>query len=123
MGSSPCEYVITGLGTLARKEITHYFDFGSAIVLEGGTQNQTNYSEIKDYFRWFTVSFQDILISLNKTVIRFFALRSLNDPDGPKRDWFFDNVTTCGICPDGFSPHANKTPLGGRKKRQKNFGR
>ncbi|CAK8692691.1 uncharacterized protein LOC143462661 isoform X2 [Clavelina lepadiformis] len=119
MGSPPCKYVMTGLGSLARKEITPYSDFESAIVLEEGVQNQNNYSDIQEYFRWFTVIFQVILVSLKETVIRFLALRSLNDPDGPNGDWFYDNVTTCGICPDGFAPHANKTPLGREEKTSK----
>ncbi|CAK8692696.1 uncharacterized protein LOC143463520 [Clavelina lepadiformis] len=119
MGSPPCRYVMTGLGSLARKEITPYSDFESAIVLEEGVQNQSNYSDIQEYFRWFTVIFQVILVSLKETVIRFLALRSLNDPDGPNGDWFYDNVTTCGICPDGFAPHANKTPLGREEKTSK----
>ncbi|CAK8679081.1 unnamed protein product [Clavelina lepadiformis] len=108
MGCPPCKFTLLGMGSIARREITPYSDFESAIVLEEGQNFTRNQERCLEYFRWFSVLFQVILINLKETVLRFLAIPCLND----KTDWFFDAYTPCGVCPDGFAPHSCKNPLG-----------
>ena len=112
MGKSPCEFSVTGMGSLARREITPYSDFEHIIVLEEGVQNQDDYSQILEHFRWFSVIFQIIVINLQETIVRSIAAPSLNDDLVSGGDWFYDSYTTCGIKFDGMQIHACKFPLG-----------
>jgi len=111
LGTVPCKFALIGMGSLARKEITPYSDFECAILLEEGVQKQLNYENILDYFRWFAVIFQVIIISLGETILPSMAIPGLN---GCKKgdNWFYDSITPRGISFDGFMPHACKTPLG-----------
>ena len=109
---SMCRFALVGLGSLARKEITPFSDFENVIVLEEGSQLRENYCDIVEYFRWFSVIFQIILINVGETVIPSVAIPSLNDFSTPRGDWFFDAVTPCGISFDGLMPYACKLPLG-----------
>jgi len=112
LGKPQCKYALVGLGSLAKQEITPYSDFESLIILEDGVKHRPNYFQILENFRWLAVLFQILLISFGETIIRFMHIRSLNDPYDRSQDWFYDAYTPCGICPDGFAPHASKNPLG-----------
>ena len=117
MGNSPCRFALVGMGSLARKEITPYSDFENIIVLENGDWDALTKSEqeaILEYFRWFAVIFQTVLINLKESILPSFAIPCLNDYySGNKNgDWFYDAVTTRGVSFDGMMPHACKFPLG-----------
>ena len=110
--SPPCKYSVTGMGSLARKEITPFSDFEHIIVLEEGVHRWENYEEILEYFRWFTVIFHIIVINFKETILRSVAIPLLNDGFVKEGDWFYDVHTPCGIKFDGMQIHANKFPLG-----------
>ena len=112
MGTPPCAYAVVGMGSLARQEVTPYSDFEHVIILQEGVQSRTNYEEILEYFRWFTVIFQIIIINLRETIIPSVASPLLNNQNIPNGDWFFDNYTKRGISFDGMMLHACKFPLG-----------
>ena len=112
MGPAPCKYSVSGMGSLARKEITPFSDFEHIIVLEEGTQHYTNYEDILEYFRWFSVIFQIVVINFQETILRSVAVPLLNDGFIAGGDWFFDAFTPCGIKFDGMQIHACKFPLG-----------
>ena len=103
MGKAPCNFAVVGMGSLARKEITPYSDFEHIIVL-GNYQNENNLN----YFRWFSVIFQVIIINLGETIIPSV----LNATNSKLGEWFYDDVTTRGICFDAMLPWASKFPLG-----------
>ena len=107
------------MGSLAKKEITPYSDFKCAILLEEGVQNQPNYEVILEYFTWFAVIFQIILITLGETILPSVAIPGLNDFSKKGGDWFYDNITPSGISFDGFMHHACKTPLGRQEPTEK----
>ena len=115
MGNPPCRYAVVGLGSLARQEITPYSDFEHAIVLE----NLETYAMELEYFEWFSVIFQVIVINIQETMLRSVLVGSLNDDLSERYSWFFDTVTPRGISFDGMMPHACKFPLG-RRIRTKN---
>ena len=112
MGKPPCQYAVVGMGSLARKEVTPYSDFEHVIVVEEGVQFKSNYQDVLEYFRWFTVIFQLVIISLGETIIPSVSIPLLNNPNIPGGDWFFDSYTTRGISFDGMMLHACKFPLG-----------
>ena len=109
MGKPPCEFSLAGMGSLAREEITPYSDFENMLILE---PNHGGYEHLLNYFRWYSVIFQIILINLKETIIPSVFISSLNDKNSKHGDWFFDNITKRGICFDGMMPHACKFPLG-----------
>ena len=119
IGNPPCQYAIVSIcysvnimGLLARQEVTPYSDFEHIIVLEENVQYLPNYIHILDYFRWFTVVFQIIVINLGETIIPAISVPLLNNPNIPCGDWFFDCHTMRGISFDGMMLHACKFPLG-----------
>ena len=115
MGESPCQFALAGMGSLARKEITPYSDFEHIILLQNNAmQNISEYkkSKILNYFRWFSVIFQIVLINLQETIVPSVAIPSLNDYSAEESNWFYDNFTTKGVSFDGMMPHACKFPLG-----------
>ena len=112
LGKPSCKFALVGMGSLARKEITPYSDFECIIVLEEGVQKTKNYQHSLEYFRWFSVIFQIVLISLGETILPSVAIPSLNNFHQNGGDWFYDDVAPNGISFDGFMPHACKTPLG-----------
>ena len=101
MGSPPCKFAIVGMGSLARNEITPYSDFEHIVLLE----NQKNYEEHLEYFRWFSVIFHIIILNLQETIIPSLNVIHLNDPAVELGDCFFDTHTS-GISFDGMMPHA-----------------
>ena len=113
MGTAPCNFAVVGMGSLARKEITPYSDFEHLIVL-GTNDNHQNENNL-NYFRWFSVIFQVIIINLGETIIPSV----LNETNSKLGEWFYDNVTTRGICFDAVLPWASKLPLGRSKTRNK----
>ena len=110
MGKAPCEFSLAGMGSLARKEITPYSDFENMILMESSSVG--NYENMLNYFRWFSVIFQVVLINLGETIIPSISISSLNDQNSKHGDWFYDKITSRGICFDGMMPHACKFPLG-----------
>ena len=112
MGEPTCRFALGGMGSLARKEITPFSDFENFLLLENDAINRANYHNILNYFRWFSVIFQIILINLHETIIPSVAIASLNDKASKHGDWFYDAFTTRGISFDGMMPHASKFPLG-----------
>ena len=114
LGKIPCQYALVGMGSMAREEITPFSDFENMILLQEGVQCRKNeeYEQILEYFRWYAVMFQVILINLGETILPSVAIPTLNDFIKPGGDWFFDAFTTRGISFDGMMPHASKNPLG-----------
>ena len=109
MGVAPCKFALVGLGSLARKEITPYSNFEHIIVLEEMSNKIAFNQNVLNYFRWFSVIFQIILINLQETILPSVVVEGLNSPN---EDWFFDRITKRGISFDGMLPHACKFPLG-----------
>ncbi|CAK8683064.1 unnamed protein product [Clavelina lepadiformis] len=112
----PCKYTLAGMGSLSRNEITPYSDFENIIVLEEGAQDRKDYEEVLEYFRWFAVIFQLVLINIGETILPSVAIPSLNNFTIKGGDWFFDAYTTRGISFDGLMPQACKSPLGRQRK-------
>ena len=112
LGIPPESYALAGLGSLARKEITPYSDFEHFILLKEGSQSRKDYENVLEYFRWFTVLYQIVVINLQETVVRRLAVPSLNDTTVEGGNWFCDVHTTCGISFDSMLPHGSKNPLG-----------
>ena len=117
MGNSPCRFALVGMGSLARKEITPYSDFENIIVLENeewdaltGTQQEA----VFEYFRWFAVIFQTVLINLKESILPSLAIPCLNDYylGNKNDDWFYDVFTTKGVSFDSMKPIGCKSPLG-----------
>ncbi|CAK8691458.1 unnamed protein product [Clavelina lepadiformis] len=54
MGKSRCDYVLVGMGSLARREVTPFSDFENVIVLEEDVEKLQCYEEILEYYRWFS---------------------------------------------------------------------
>ncbi|CAK8673026.1 unnamed protein product [Clavelina lepadiformis] len=119
MGNPPCKYSITGMGSLARCEITPYSDFEHIILLEEGAQEKDNYPQVLEYFRWFSVVFQTIIINLQETIIPSVAIPSFKHVTKPGEKEFFDAFTKRGISFDGLMPHACKLPLGRMERTKK----
>ena len=117
MGNSPCRFALVGMGSLARKEITPYSDFENIIVLENEEWDAltgTEQEAILEYFRWFAVIFQTVLINLKESILPSVAIPCLNDfySENQNNDWFHDAVTPRGVSFDGMMPQACKSPLG-----------
>ena len=112
IGNPPCQYAVVGMGSLARQEVTPYSDFEHIIILEENVQFLPNYTHILEYFRWFSVVFQIIVINLGETIIPSVSIPFLNNPNISHGNWFYDCHTTRGISFDGMMLHACKFPLG-----------
>ena len=116
MGDPPCRFALVGMGSLARKEITPYSDFEHIIVLEEMPNKKPSDQNVLNYFRWFSVIFQIIVINLQETILPSVVIEGLNSPND---DWFFDKITKRGISFDGMLPHACKFPLGRQQHTEK----
>ena len=113
MGNTPCRFVLVGMGSLARKEITPYSDFEHIIVLEENCQQRPDYEKVLKYFRWLSVIFQIIVINLQETIVPSVDIDCFKTTTNKKKEsWFYDKITTRGISFDGMMPHACKFPLG-----------
>ena len=69
MGPPPCSFTLAGLGPLARNEATPYCTFKHLIVFENcdaRDENSTD-SNIKEYFRWYSVTFHLIVLNFQET--------------------------------------------------------
>ncbi|CAK8686484.1 unnamed protein product [Clavelina lepadiformis] len=119
MGTPPCRFNVTGMGSLARREITPYSDFEHIILLEEGVQHKSDYKKILEYFRWFSVIFHFIIINLQETIVPSVTVPSLNNSTNSEHNWLYDFYTTRGVSFDGFLVHACKFPLGRTEKTQK----
>ena len=105
MGKPPCRFALVGMGSLARREITPFSDFENIILLDNAVPKSEFYENTLNYFRWFSVIFQIVLINIQETIVPSVAIVSLSD-------WFFDGITPRGISFDGMMPYACKFPLG-----------
>ena len=116
MGNAPCKFAIIGMGSIARKEITPYSDFEHVIALEDTSSRNYTQQEL-NYFRWFSVIFQLVVVNLKETILPSLAIPSLNDFYGEANgeNWFFDCITPRGVSFDGMMPHACKFPVGCQK--------
>ena len=115
MGDPPCKYVVVGMGSLARDEITAYSDFEHIILLF----DDKNYKSYLEYFKWFSVIFHIVVLNLQETIVPSLNIACLNGKESSLGDWFYDDVTPRGISFDGMMPHACKFPLG-RQQHTKN---
>ena len=116
MGNAPCKFAVIGMGSIARKEITPYSDFEHVIALEDISSRNYTQQEL-NYFRWFSVIFQLVVVNLKETILPSLAIPSLNDFYGEANgeNWFFDCITPRGVSFDGMMPHACKFPVGRQK--------
>ena len=113
MGKAPSTFAIAGMGSLARKEITPYSDFEHIILLPNIVNtDHESYEQKLEYYRWFSVIFQTIVINLQETILPSVAIFSLNDKSSNLGNWFYDGYTPRGIAFDGMMLHACKFPLG-----------
>ena len=108
MGKRPCSYAIVGIGSLARNEITPYSDFEHIILLN----DDEDYKSYVDYFKWYTVIFNIIILNIQETIVPSLHICSLNDKNAKLGDWYYDAITPRGIAFDGMMPQACKFPLG-----------
>ena len=108
MGDPPCKYVVVGMGSLAREEITAYSDFEHIILLF----DDENYNSYLEYFKWFSVIFHIVVLNVQETIVPSLNIASLNGNESSLGNWFYDDVTPRGISFDGMMPHACKFPLG-----------
>ena len=118
LGDSPYDFSLVGLGSMARKEITPFSDFESIIVLK---DKESCYCKELEYFRWYAVVFQVIVINLGETPLHCIAIPSLNDPNADPENWFLDAFTKRGISFDSMMPYASKNPLGKQPTKNKPF--
>ena len=114
MGEAPCKFALTGMGSIARREITPYSDFENIILLENAILGDECYEEKLNYFRWFSIIFHIVLINIQETIVPSVAISVLSG-------WFFDAITPRGISFDGMMPHACKFPLGRPPTKQKSW--
>ena len=112
MGPAPFEFAIAGMGSLARRETTPYSDFEHIILLSNSALEHVDYEKKLNYFRWFSLIFQIIVINLQETIIPSIDVFHLNNELSWYGNWFYDNITTRGISFDGMMLHACKFPLG-----------
>ena len=114
MGRPPCKYALVGMGSLAREEVSPYSDFEHIVVLENchSKKKKRNTTNIKEYFRWYSVIFHVIVLNLQETILPAMCIPGLNDSSTSNGNWFYDGITTRGISFDGMMPHACKFPLG-----------
>ena len=103
---------------MARKEITSFSDFGSIIVLK---DKGCCYSKDLEYFRWYAVVFQVIVINLRETPLHIVAIPSLNGLYTDLGNWISDAFTKQGIFFDSMTPYASKNPLGKQPAKNKPF--
>ena len=106
VGKPPCKFAIIGMGSLARKEITPYSDFEHVIVLDFKSDSKNE--KTLNYFRWYSVIFQIVLINMGETIIPSI----LNKTNSMCGSWFYDDVTKSGVSFDGTFQWACKYPLG-----------
>ena len=116
MGEPPCKFALVGMGSLARKEITPYSDFEHIIVMDELSDKKAADQNVLNYFRWFSVIFQIIVINLQETILPSVVIQGLNSRND---NWFFDRITKRGISFDGMLPHACKFPLGRQQHTEK----
>ena len=119
MGLPPCKFVLVGMGSLARREISPYSDFEHVLILENIDLQEEHCLYIKEFYRWYSVLFHIIVINLQETDLYSVCITQLNDHSNPSQNWFYDNFTCRGISFDGMMPHACHFPLGKTQKTEK----
>lgn len=123
LGPPPCKFAHASMGSLPKREITPYSDLESFILLDNDVKKHKNYDKVLEYFRWYTVIFQIILINFGESPLRLMGIPSLNDFyfHSKAKDWFWDDVATCGIQFDSMRPLASKFPLGRRETEKRKW--
>ena len=121
LGKRPSSFALVGMGSMARKEITPYSDFENIILLKDEVQFERDYEDVLEFFRWYAVIFQVIIINMGETILPSVNIPSLNDSNTKNGDWFYDAHTKRGISLDGMMPHACKSPLGRPATKNKPF--
>ena len=112
LGKHPSSFALVGMGSMARKEITPYSDFENIILLKDEVQIEKDFENVLEFFRWYAVIFQVIIINMGETILPSVNIPSLNSINSKNGDWFYDTNSKRGICLDGMMPHACKSPLG-----------
>ena len=123
MGNFPRGFALVGMGSLARKEVTPYSDFENTTVLENKECKHLTEAEqeaILEYFRWFAVIFQTVLVNLKESILPSLVIPCSNDfySGNQHNNLFYDAVTTRGVSIDGMMPQACKSPLGTWQQQQ-----
>jgi len=92
LGPAPCLFVVIGMGSISRKEITPYSDFEHIIVLDENNYSEVEMEDVLNYFRWLSVIMHIIVVNMKETVLPSVAISALNDYfHGEKEDdWFYD---------------------------------
>ena len=121
LGKRPSSFALVGMGSMARKEITPYSDFENIILLKDEVQMEKDFENVLEFFRWYAVIFQVIIINMGETILPSVNIPSLNDINSKNGDWFYDTNSKRGICLDGMMPHACKSPLGRPATKNKPF--
>ena len=68
MDNAPCKFAMIGMGSIARKEITPYSDFEHIVGFENKAATKYAQQEL-NFFRWFSVLFQIVVINLKETIL------------------------------------------------------
>ncbi len=106
-----CEAI--SFGSLAAGGITPWSDI-EFIILINEQEDAEKQEEAKKYGSNLAKLINIMLINIGETYLRTVGVEFLNNFKTGKDedDWFFDDVTKCGISPDGFIGYACKNPFG-----------
>nr|XP_039258937.1 uncharacterized protein LOC120335497 [Styela clava] len=99
LGEPPCKFSHVAIGPLATKEITTYSKVETLILLDNDAKKQENFEQVLEYFRWYYLFFQVIVIYFGESPIDEFGIASLNDHSfhDCRKNWYKDNFTPRGL--------------------------
>ena len=116
------KFALVGMGSLARNEVTPYSDFKHFIILDVHNETEEHLNNCKEYFRWFTVIFNVVIINLQETDLYTSWIPCLTNSLKKSGYWFYDKITPSGISFDRMKPYACHFPLGNVSKRDGELG-